>query len=168
MKGVAKASGGEVVKPEMLPKWIDELMKSTEYLDVKQETKKTLWDTWWLLRRRGPAADGRVVFAEALGAGIETHVNKLSTRNTVQRAWPPCMRVVLSARRGTSFFILAGQAKAKVRDGLTSRLMPLVFRSITAFLGVAAPKAEPASPGALISTVRPVTQEILPSGHLIA
>ena len=49
----------------MLPKWLDELMKKTDNLDVKQETKKTLWDTWafffsvllvltieWYLRKR--------------------------------------------------------------------------------------------------------------------
>jgi hypothetical protein len=48
MKGIAKASGGDVVRAEMLPKWLEELMKKTDYLDVKQETKKTLWDTWSL------------------------------------------------------------------------------------------------------------------------
>jgi hypothetical protein len=65
MKGVAKASGGEVIEPERLPKWLAELMKKTDYLDVKQETKKTLWDQWplfitvvllltaeWFLRKR--------------------------------------------------------------------------------------------------------------------
>ena len=69
MKGVAKSSGGEVIEPERLPKWLAELMKKTDYLDVKQETKKTLWDTGPVLLRRGPA-DGGVVFAEALGAGV--------------------------------------------------------------------------------------------------
>ena len=65
MKGVAKSSGGEVIEPERLPKWLAELMKKTDYLDVKQETKKTLWDQWplffavvllltaeWYLRKR--------------------------------------------------------------------------------------------------------------------
>jgi uncharacterized membrane protein len=65
MKGVAMASDGKVVRAEMLPKWLDELLKKTDYLDVKQETKKTLWDTWsfffavltvltieWYLRKR--------------------------------------------------------------------------------------------------------------------
>ena len=65
MKGVARASDGEVVRAEMLPKWLDDLMKKTDYLEVKQETKKTLWDTWnfffavltiltveWYLRKR--------------------------------------------------------------------------------------------------------------------
>ena len=46
MKAVAKSSGGEVIEPERLPKWLGELMKKTDYLDVKQETKKTLWDQW--------------------------------------------------------------------------------------------------------------------------
>ncbi|MGA2258321.1 MAG: hypothetical protein ABSG53_26960, partial [Thermoguttaceae bacterium] len=65
MKGVAKSSGGEVVEPERLPKWLAELMKKTDYLNVKQETKKSLWDQWplffslvllltaeWYLRKR--------------------------------------------------------------------------------------------------------------------
>ena len=65
MKSVAKSSGGEVIEPERLPKWLGELMKKTDYLDVKQETKKTLWDQWplffavvllltgeWYLRKR--------------------------------------------------------------------------------------------------------------------
>ncbi len=65
MKGVAKSSGGEVIEPERLPKWLGELAKKTDYLDVKQETKKTLWDQWptfflivllltveWYLRKR--------------------------------------------------------------------------------------------------------------------
>ncbi len=65
MKAVARASDGDVVRAEMLPNWLDELMKKTDYLEVKQETKKTLWDTWnfffavltiltveWYLRKR--------------------------------------------------------------------------------------------------------------------
>jgi hypothetical protein len=66
MKGLAKSSfGGEVIEPERLPKWLAELTKKTDYLDVKQETKKTLWDQWpfffsvvvlltgeWYLRKR--------------------------------------------------------------------------------------------------------------------
>jgi len=65
MKGVAKSSGGEIIEPERLPKWLAELMNKTDYLDVKQETKKTLWDRWslflslvllltaeWFLRKR--------------------------------------------------------------------------------------------------------------------
>lgn len=65
MKGVATTSGGEVVPPELLPKWLNELMKKTDYLDVKQNTEKKLWDTWtfffsvllvltieWYLRKR--------------------------------------------------------------------------------------------------------------------
>jgi uncharacterized membrane protein len=65
MKVVARSSGGEVIEPEQLPKWLAELMKKTDYLDVKQETKMTLWDQWplflcivvlltleWFLRKR--------------------------------------------------------------------------------------------------------------------
>ena len=65
MKGVAKSSGGEVIEPERLSKWLAELIKKTDYLDVKQETKQTLWDGWpfffavvflltveWYLRKR--------------------------------------------------------------------------------------------------------------------
>jgi len=65
MKSIAKSSGGEVIEPERLPKWLAELMKKTDYLDVKQETKKSLWDQWplffsmvllltaeWYLRKR--------------------------------------------------------------------------------------------------------------------
>ncbi len=65
MKVVAKTSLGEVIEPERLPKWLAELMKKTDYLNVKQETKKTLWDQWppflcvvflltleWFLRKR--------------------------------------------------------------------------------------------------------------------
>ena len=66
MKAVAKSSAdGEVIEPERLPKWLAELMKKTDYLDVKQETKTTLWDQWplffaivllltaeWYLRKR--------------------------------------------------------------------------------------------------------------------
>jgi hypothetical protein len=46
MTVVAKSSGGEVIRPELLPKWLADLMNKTDYLDVKQETKKTLWDQW--------------------------------------------------------------------------------------------------------------------------
>ena len=49
MKGVAKASGGELVRAEMLPKWLDELMKKSDYLEVKQETKKDLWRKFYSL-----------------------------------------------------------------------------------------------------------------------
>ena len=43
MKGLANASGGEVVRAEMLPSFLDELLKKTDDLDVKQETKLDLW-----------------------------------------------------------------------------------------------------------------------------
>ena len=72
MKGVARSSGGEVIEPERLPKWLSELMKKTAYLDVKQETKKTLWDGWsffltvvflltaeWYLRSAGDSSEDR-------------------------------------------------------------------------------------------------------------
>jgi hypothetical protein len=65
LKVVAGSSGGEVIEPERLPKWLADLMKKTDYLDVKQETKQTLWDQWplflcivllltleWFLRKR--------------------------------------------------------------------------------------------------------------------
>ena len=65
LKGVAKSSGGEIIEPERLPKWLAELIKNTDYLDVKQETKVSLWDKWpmffavvllltveWYLRKR--------------------------------------------------------------------------------------------------------------------
>ena len=54
-----------MVRAELLPKWLDELVKKTDYLDVKQNTEKRLWDTWgfffavltiltieWYLRKR--------------------------------------------------------------------------------------------------------------------
>ena len=65
MKSVAKSSGGDVVEPEQLPNWLAQLMKNTDYLDVKRETATTLWDSWsffltvvllltgeWFLRKR--------------------------------------------------------------------------------------------------------------------
>ena len=70
MKEVAKSSGGGVIEPERLPKWLADLMKKTDYLDVKQETEKTLWDRWsffltvvllltgeWYLRSGGDSCD---------------------------------------------------------------------------------------------------------------
>jgi uncharacterized membrane protein len=47
MTAVAKSSGGEVIEPEQLPEWLAELMQKTAYLEVKQETKVTLWDHWF-------------------------------------------------------------------------------------------------------------------------
>ena len=65
MKGVAKSSGGDIVEPEQLSNWLTQLMKKTDYLDEKQETRTTLWDSWpffvtvvvlltgeWYLRKR--------------------------------------------------------------------------------------------------------------------
>lgn len=65
MESVAKASGGRTIAPEQLSDLIGELTRKTAYLDVKQETKKSLWDQWpfffvmvglmtieWFLRKR--------------------------------------------------------------------------------------------------------------------
>jgi hypothetical protein len=65
MENLAKASGGKTVAPEQLPELIRQLVRQTPYLEVPQETKKTLWDTWpfflalvgllcveWYLRKR--------------------------------------------------------------------------------------------------------------------
>ena len=70
MKGVAKSSGGEVIEPERLPQWLAELMKKTDYLDVKQETKATLWDQWPFFFSIVLLLTARVVSAEALGIGV--------------------------------------------------------------------------------------------------
>ena len=86
MKGVAKSSGGEVVEPERLPKWLAELMKKTDYLDVKQENEEDLVGPVAVLLGGGAAADGRVVLAEAVGAGV---ISPLRRRKTPQ---PPSFR----------------------------------------------------------------------------
>jgi hypothetical protein len=65
MESLAKATGGRTVAPEQLPELIRELARQTPYLEVRQETKATFWDTWpfflalvglltieWYLRKR--------------------------------------------------------------------------------------------------------------------
>jgi hypothetical protein len=65
MASLAKYTGGKLVLPEDLPDLIRRLAEDTEQLDVRQETKKTFWDTWtffltlvgvlgceWYLRKR--------------------------------------------------------------------------------------------------------------------
>jgi len=65
MEILAKATGGKAIAPEQLPELVRELTRQTRYLEVKQETKKTFWDTWpfflavvgllgleWFLRKR--------------------------------------------------------------------------------------------------------------------
>ena len=65
MESLGKATGGKSVAPEQLPELIRELTRQTQYLEVKQETKKTFWDKWpfflalvsllcveWYLRKR--------------------------------------------------------------------------------------------------------------------
>ena len=48
LQGLAARTGGELVAPEQLPDLIERLLKKSAELDVPQETKKTLWDTWWM------------------------------------------------------------------------------------------------------------------------
>jgi hypothetical protein len=65
MENLAQASGGKTVAPEQLPELIRELSRQAPYLEIRQETKKTFWDTWpfflalvgllsaeWYLRKR--------------------------------------------------------------------------------------------------------------------
>jgi hypothetical protein len=65
MKSLAAMTGGESLAPEELPQLIRDLSEKTEQLEVRQETKKTFWDTWlffltvvgllgieWYLRKR--------------------------------------------------------------------------------------------------------------------
>ena len=65
MESIAQITGGESLAPEQLPELIRRLAKATEDLVVRQETKKTFWDTWtffltlvgllgleWYLRKR--------------------------------------------------------------------------------------------------------------------
>ncbi|MHC4401342.1 MAG: glutamine amidotransferase [Planctomycetota bacterium] len=65
MEGLAAITGGKPTVPEELPGLIDRLALQTEGLEVRRETKKTLWDTWgmflvlvgllgveWYLRKR--------------------------------------------------------------------------------------------------------------------
>jgi hypothetical protein len=65
MESLAKATHGKSVAPEQLAGLIHELAQQTQHLEVKQETKRTLWDKWpmfltlvallgveWYLRKR--------------------------------------------------------------------------------------------------------------------
>ena len=65
LQSIAKITGGESMAPEQLPKLLGRLAEDTEDLVVRQETKKTFWDTWmfflsvvgllgleWYLRKR--------------------------------------------------------------------------------------------------------------------
>ncbi len=49
MESLAQATGGKSVAPEQLPDLIRELTRQSQSLEIKQETKTTLWDRWPLL-----------------------------------------------------------------------------------------------------------------------
>ena len=46
MESLAALSGGQSLPPEQLPDLIRRLTENTQHLEVKQETRKTFWDTW--------------------------------------------------------------------------------------------------------------------------
>jgi hypothetical protein len=48
LQSIASRTGGDLVAPEQLPDLIERLLEKSADLDVPQETKKTLWDTWWM------------------------------------------------------------------------------------------------------------------------
>jgi len=65
LENLAAMTGGRAVVPEELPGLIEQLTEETESLEVRTETKKSLWDTWgfftllvgllageWFLRKR--------------------------------------------------------------------------------------------------------------------
>jgi hypothetical protein len=65
LESLAAITGGQSLPPEQLPELVHRLATQTEYLEVHQETKKTIWDTWpffltlvgllgieWYLRKR--------------------------------------------------------------------------------------------------------------------
>ena len=65
MESLAAMTGGQSLAPEQLPELIQRLIVDSRHLDVRQETKKTFWDTWpfflaivgllgleWYLRKR--------------------------------------------------------------------------------------------------------------------
>jgi hypothetical protein len=65
LKSLSALTGGESLAPEQLPDLIAKLAAQTTHLEIQQETKKTLWDTWlffltlialltveWFLRKR--------------------------------------------------------------------------------------------------------------------
>ncbi|GAB6166473.1 glutamine amidotransferase [Thermostilla marina] len=49
LEELARLSGGEVVPPEELGDLLKRLLDSAEDLEVPLETRKPLWDTWWML-----------------------------------------------------------------------------------------------------------------------
>ncbi|RMF97518.1 MAG: hypothetical protein D6741_10020 [Planctomycetota bacterium] len=49
LEELAELSGGEVVPPEELGDLFKRLLDSAEELEVPLETRKPLWDTWWML-----------------------------------------------------------------------------------------------------------------------
>jgi len=49
LDSLAAMTGGQSLAPEELPKLLARLTERTENLEVRSETKKTLWDTWTLL-----------------------------------------------------------------------------------------------------------------------
>jgi hypothetical protein len=48
LESIAARTGGAPVAPEQLSDLVERLLKKSADLDVPQETKKTLWDTWWM------------------------------------------------------------------------------------------------------------------------
>jgi uncharacterized membrane protein len=65
MQTLAAMTGGEVLMPDELSKTIRRLTENTQHLEIRQETKKTFWDSWpfllvfvcfltveWYLRKR--------------------------------------------------------------------------------------------------------------------
>ncbi|MGA2616273.1 MAG: glutamine amidotransferase [Thermoguttaceae bacterium] len=49
MESLAKATGGKSVAPEQLSDLLQQLTRQSQSLEIKQETKTTLWDRWPLL-----------------------------------------------------------------------------------------------------------------------
>ncbi len=70
MESLAAMTGGQSLAPEQLPELIKRLTEQTEDLDVRQETKKTFWDTWpFFLTLVGLL--GLEWYLRALGLGVE-------------------------------------------------------------------------------------------------
>lgn len=49
LDSLAAMTGGELVAPEQLPRLVERIAGAADVLEVQQETKKTLWDTWPML-----------------------------------------------------------------------------------------------------------------------
>jgi N6-adenosine-specific RNA methylase IME4 len=49
LASLARAADGKSIPGEELPKLIHQLAADTAHLEVQEQTKKTLWDTWTLL-----------------------------------------------------------------------------------------------------------------------